>query len=57
MYFAVQSMAAELSTAAHCLAAVQGHTPSIALIIVDMRATFYKKATHRLYLQVTCCNS
>lgn len=52
MYFAVQSMAAELSTAAHCLAAVQGHTPSIAFIIVEMKATFYKKATHRVYF--TC---
>ena len=52
MYFAVQSMAAELSTAAPCLLAVQGHKPSIAFIIVDMKASFYKKATDRVYF--TC---
>ncbi|MEQ8556149.1 MAG: hypothetical protein RLQ12_05595 [Cyclobacteriaceae bacterium] len=52
MYFAVQSMAAELSTAAPCLLAVQGHKPSIAFIIVDMKASFYKKATDRVFF--TC---
>ncbi|WP_421878130.1 hypothetical protein [Marinoscillum sp.] len=52
MYFAVQSMAAELSTATACLLAVQGHKPSIAFIIVDLKATFGKKATGRVYF--TC---
>lgn len=52
MYFAVQSMAAELSTASPCLLAVQGHKPSIAFIIVDLKARFYKKATDRVYF--TC---
>ncbi|GAB4239767.1 MAG: DUF4442 domain-containing protein [Ekhidna sp.] len=51
-YFAVQSMAAELSTAAACLLAVQGHKPSIAFIIVDLKASFSKKATGRVYF--TC---
>lgn len=51
-YFAVQSMAAELSTAAACLIAVQGHAPSVAYIIVDMKASFVKKATGRTYF--TC---
>ncbi len=55
MYFAVQSMAAELSTAAPCLLAVQGHEPSVAFIIVDMKASFYKKATDRVYF--TCKDS
>ncbi|MEQ8552535.1 MAG: thioesterase [Cyclobacteriaceae bacterium] len=49
IYFAVQSMAAELSTATPCLLAVQGHKPSIAFIIVDLKANFYKKATGRVY--------
>lgn len=49
MYFAVQSMAAELSTATPCLLAVQGHQPSIAFIIVDLKASFYKKATGRVF--------
>ncbi len=53
MYFAVQSMAAELSTAAPCLLAVQGHQPSIAFIIVDLKAQFHKKATDRVYFTCT----
>ena len=51
-YFAVQSMAAELSTATACLLAVQGQKPSIAFIIVDMKANFTKKAIDRVYF--TC---
>ena len=51
-YFAVQSMAAELSTATACLLAVQGQSPSVAFIIVDMKANFTKKATDRVYF--TC---
>ncbi|MAE84635.1 MAG: thioesterase [Flammeovirgaceae bacterium] len=52
IYFAVQSMAAELSTATPCLLAIEGHKPSIAFIIVDLKATFGKKATDRVYF--TC---
>ena len=51
-YFAVQSMAAELSTAALAMLAIQGKNPSIALIIIDMEADFPKKATDRVYF--TC---
>jgi hypothetical protein len=54
MYFAVQSMAAELSTATPCLLAVKGHHPTIAFIIVDLKATFHKKATGRVHF--TCKN-
>jgi len=52
IYFAVQSMAAEMSTATACLLAVQGHKPSVAFIIVDLKAHFTKKATGRVYF--TC---
>jgi hypothetical protein len=45
IYFAVQSMAAELSTAAIGLMAIEGQSPSIATIIIDMKAEFPKKAT------------
>lgn len=55
IYFAVQSMAAELSTATACLLAVQGHQPSIAFIIVDLKANFTKKATGRVYF--TCVDN
>lgn len=51
-YFAVQSMAAELSTATPCLLAITGQKPSVAFIIVDLKATFSKKATDRVYF--TC---
>ncbi len=44
IYFAVQSMAAELSTAALVLLHIQGQSPSIAFIIVDLKASFPKKA-------------
>ncbi|WP_425391227.1 thioesterase [Ekhidna sp.] len=51
-YFAVQSMAAELSTATPCLLAITGKKPSVAFIIVDLKATFSKKAVDRVYF--TC---
>lgn len=51
-YFAVQSMAAEMSTATACLLAVEGIKPSVAFIIVDMKASFGKKATDRVFF--TC---
>ena len=52
MYFAVQSMAAELSTASTCLLAVSGIKPTVAFIIVDCKASFLKKATEKVYF--TC---
>ncbi|WP_436516057.1 hypothetical protein [Ekhidna sp. To15] len=52
IYFAVQSMAAELSTASPCLLAITGQKPSVAFIIVDLKANFTKKATDRVYF--TC---
>lgn len=54
IYFAVQSMAAELSTASNCMLAVAGQAPSVAYIIVDMKAEFSKKATGRTFF--TCEN-
>lgn len=52
MYFAVQSMAAELSTATGCLVAARGRKPSVAFIIVDSKAKFFKKATSKV--EFTC---
>ncbi len=45
IYFAVQSMTAELTTAALAMMAVQGYSPSVAMIIVNLEAEFPKKAT------------
>lgn len=52
IYFAVQSMAAELSTAALVLLHCHGYKPSIAYIIVDLEAKFVKKAIGRTFF--TC---
>lgn len=48
MYFAVQSMAAELSTAAPVMLALHGFDADIALIIVNIKADFVKKAQSEL---------
>ena len=44
LYFAVLSMAAELSTGVQAFAQVYGRKPSISMLVVKMNAEFYKKA-------------
>jgi|Marorgknorr_s2lv_1036017.scaffolds.fasta_scaffold00228_7 hypothetical protein len=44
IYFAVQCMAAELSTASIASLAIKGKKPSIALIVVSMSSKYLKKA-------------
>lgn len=44
-YFAALAMAAEASNGVLALLAVEGRKPSVAVIIVDMKAQFIKKAT------------
>ncbi len=48
MYFAVLSMAAELSTGAPALLALKGTDADIVLIIVDLKAEFVKKAMTKI---------
>ena len=48
MYFAVQSMAAELSTAAPAMMATKSVDYKVVLIITDMNAEFVKKAKTEL---------
>ena len=45
MYFAVQSMGAELSTASLATLATKGYNKSIALIVTEMSSKYLKKAT------------
>ena len=45
MYFAVQCMGAELSTASLGALAVRGANPSIAFIVTKMSSQYFKKAT------------
>ncbi|SMD32994.1 protein of unknown function [Reichenbachiella faecimaris] len=54
MYFAVMAMAAELSTGAIALMAIEGVKPSIASIIVGMDGEFLKRATTRV--KFTCAD-
>ncbi len=48
VYFAVQSMAAELSTAVLVMLAIEGVRPSVAFIVTNMEAVFHKKATSNI---------
>ena len=48
MYFAVQSMAAELSTAAPIFMTLKGFDVDAALIIVDLKVEFVKKAQSKI---------
>jgi hypothetical protein len=48
MYFAAQSMAAELSTGALAMLATQTSPRSVAMLITGLEATFGKKATGRV---------
>ena len=48
MYFAVQSMAAEMSTAAPAMMALQGFDANIAFIITELKAEFVKKAQSKI---------
>ncbi|RJE75359.1 hypothetical protein BGP76_11710 [Reichenbachiella sp. MSK19-1] len=55
MYFAVQGMAAELSTGVLALTATQGVKPKILTIIVENKAEFLKQAKERIYF--TCADA
>lgn len=52
IYFATQSMAAEMSTGALGLMKIQGHTPGLSMLVADMHGVFHKKATKRIFF--TC---
>lgn len=51
-YFACQAMAAEMSTGVLGLAHVAGIKPPVSMLVVNMEATFFKKAIGRTYF--TC---
>ncbi|MDR6300870.1 DUF4442 domain-containing protein [Mesonia maritima] len=48
MYFAVQAMAAELSTGALVMQAIQEKPEKISMLVASMNAEFLKKATGRI---------
>ena len=48
MYFACQSMAAEMSTALLVLDAIYDSTPAVSMLIIQNKATFHKKAIGKI---------
>lgn len=48
MYFAIQSMAAEMSTGLLASAEVYKRNPSVSMLVVGLEAKFYKKAVDRI---------
>ncbi|MCK5775660.1 MAG: DUF4442 domain-containing protein [Bacteroidales bacterium] len=48
MYFATQSMAAELSTGILAMAAVKDSDVAVSMLVLNMKASFTKKATSKI---------
>jgi hypothetical protein len=48
MYFAVQSMAAEMSTGMLAFAQIHQRNPSVSMLVVGMEAKFHKKAVGKI---------
>jgi hypothetical protein len=52
VYFASQSMAAEMSTGILAMAAIQGYQPTVSMLVTRVEGIFHKKAAERIYF--TC---
>lgn len=52
LYFASQSMAAEMSTGALAMMKIQGYQPGISMLVLKTEGHFHKKAKQRTYF--TC---
>ena len=48
IYFAVLSMAAELSTGVLCFGNMYQRKPSVSMLVVNMKSSFYKKAVGKI---------
>ena len=48
MYFAVQAMAAEISTAIPAMLAIEKHDLSFAMLVIDVKAEFFKKGISKV---------
>jgi len=48
MYFAVQAMAAEISTAVPAMVAIEKYNESVAMLVIDCKAEFYKKGISKV---------
>jgi hypothetical protein len=52
IYFACQAMAAELSTGVLAIGHLYNRKPAVSMLVTQLRATYTKKATERIYF--TC---
>jgi hypothetical protein len=48
MYFAIQAMAAEISTAIPAMLAIEKHDESFAMLVVEVKAEFFKKGISKV---------
>ena len=48
MYFAVQAMAAEISTAVPAMVAIEKYNESVAMLVVESKAEFFKKGVSKV---------
>ncbi len=48
MYFAVQAMAAEISTAVPAMIAIEKYNESVAMLVVETKAEFFKKGISKV---------
>ncbi|QEC68272.1 DUF4442 domain-containing protein [Panacibacter ginsenosidivorans] len=54
VYFAVLTMAAEMSTGVLCMANIYKRNPAVSMLVIKTEAVFYKKATGKILF--TCLN-
>jgi hypothetical protein len=54
IYFAVLTMAAEMSTGVLCMANIYKHNPPVSMLVLKTEASFLKKATGKILF--TCLN-
>jgi hypothetical protein len=54
IYFAILSMAAEVSTGIHCMGAIYKRQPGVSMLVVESSGKFHKKAVGKITF--TCTN-
>jgi hypothetical protein len=53
LYFAVQNMAAELSTGVLVMRAIKSHNLPVSMLVIETRSQFFKKATGSIKFECT----
>ena len=53
IYFAILSMAAEMSTGVLCMGNIYKRKPAVSMLVVEQRGVFHKKATGKILFTCT----